>query len=260
MVLSAEFRNIPEGFRGNMSFLGMVILGVVNSADIVNKSAFFEIPFMGSLNNDVTAMGGSYIFPTSAQPTFVVSSSANDVSGGTGLRKVRIEGLNDNYEMVVQEEPLNGLTDVPLPTDLLRVNKVQGTEVGSAEANIGDIDVFHAGNVLARIPALKGEEANTVFTVPVDFNGAILIVCGVQSAPSKKAKEGHVLFNLFTRVPGQSWRSVTPMLSSVEGTSAPPPYDIVPSTLAPKTDIRWNAVSTMDETALLAYYSILLLK
>ncbi len=260
MVLSAEFRNIPEGFRGNMSFLGMVILGVVNSADIVNKSAFFEIPAMGDLDNDVNAMGGSYSFPVSAQPTFVKSSSADDAVGGTGLRKVRIEGLDDDYKMVVQEIPTDGLNDVALPTDLLRVNKVQGTEVGSVEANVGDVDVFHAGNVLARIPPLKGEEANTVFTVPTDFNGAILIVCGVQSAPSKKAKEGYVLFNLFTRVPGRSWRSVTPMLSSVEGTSAPPPYDIVPSTLAPKTDIRWNAVSTMDETALLAYYSILLLK
>ena len=260
MVLSAEFRNIPEGFRGNMSFLGMVILGVVNSADIVNKSAFFEIPMAGALDNDVTAMGGSYVFPTSAQPTFLVSSSADDTAGGIGARSVRIEGLNDDYEMVVQEVSTNGLTDVALPTDLLRVNKVQGTEVGSVGANVGDVDVFHAGNVLARIPALKGEEANTVFTVPTDFNGAILVVCGVQSSPSKKAKEGHVLFNLFTRTPGQSWRSVTPMLSSVEGTSAPPPYDIVPSTLAPKTDIRWNAVSTMDETAILAYYSVLLLK
>lgn len=260
MALSAEFRNIPEGFRGNMSFLGMVILGVVNSADIVNKSAFFDIPAMGGLDNDLTALGGAYSFPASAQSTFLVSSSADDIVGGIGVRGVRIEGLDDDYGIVVQDVPTNGLTNVALPRNLFRVNKVQGMEVGSAGTNLGNVDVFHTGNILARVPALKGEESSTIFTVPIDFKGAILIVCGVQSSPSKKTKEGHVLFNLFSRQPGQSWRSVTPMLSSVEGTSAPPPYDVVPSTLAPKTDIRWNAVSTMDETSLLAYYSILLLK
>ncbi len=260
MVLSAEFRNIPEGFRGNMSFLGMVILGVVNSADIVNKSAFLSIPAMGGLDNDLTAMGGSYSFPSSAQPTSLVSTSVDDTVDGTGVRNVRIEGLDDDFRIVVQEVPTDGLNDVALPTDLLRVNKVQATEVGSGGVNLGDVDVFHAGNILTRMPALKGEESSTIFTVPADFKGAILIVCGVQAAPEKKAKEGHVLFNLFSRKQGKSWRSVTPMLSSVEGTSAPPPYDVVPSTLSPRTDIRWNAVSTMDETALLAYYSILLLK
>lgn len=260
MALSAEFRNIPEGFRGNMSFLGMVILGVVNSADIVNKAGFFNIPAMGSLTNDITALGGTHVFPASAQPTFLVSSSVDDAVGGTGVRGVRIEGLDDDYKIVVQEVSTDGTNDVALPTDLLRVNKVQGMEVGSSGANLGDVDVFHAGNILARMSALKGEESSTIYTVPTDFKGAILVVCGVQSSPSKKTKEGHVLFNLFTRTQGQSWRSVTPMLSSVEGTSAPPPYDIVPSTLKPRTDIRWNAVSTMDDTSLLAYYSILLLK
>ena len=260
MGLSAEFQNIPESFGGNISFLGMVILGVVNSADIVTKIGVHEIGFQDVLNNDVTDEGGIYPFPTSAQTTTIVSTDANDIAGGTGVRNVKVEGLDNDYNIIIQNVDMNGTNDVELPIDLFRVNALLAGPVGSAESNLGNITASHGSDVLATMPALAGRDNNGIYTVPATFTSAFVLVCGIQAAPLKKAKEGQVKFNLYSRTLGNSWVSLRPMIASVEGSSAPPPYTAVPALMQPKTDLRWNAVSDMDETSLLAYFSLLLMK
>ena len=124
MALSTEFQNIPESFGGNISFLGMVILGVVNSADIVTKIGGHEIPMAGVLENDITEEGGVYSFPTSSQTTTIVSTDPNDTIGGTGVQSVRVEGLDDDYNIVVQNVDMDGTTDVELPENLFRINHI----------------------------------------------------------------------------------------------------------------------------------------
>ncbi len=260
MGLSAEFQNIPESSGGNISFLGMVILGVVNSADIVTKIGVHEIAFQGNLDNDVTSEGGTYPFPTSAQTTTIVSTDANDIIGGTGVQSIRVEGLDKDYNIIVQNVDMNGTTDVDLPIDLFRVNSLLAGPVGSAESNLGDITASHGATVLATMPASAGRDNNGIYTVPAVFSSAFVLVCGIQAAPLKKAKEGQVQFNLFARTSGNAWVTLRPMIASVEGSSAPPPYTAIPALVQPKTDLRWNAVSDMDETSLLAYFSLLLMK
>lgn len=260
MALSTEFQNIPESFGGNISFLGMVILGVVNSADIVTKIGGHEIAPAGDLINDVNFGGGLYQFPASAETTTIVSTDPNDTIGGTGVQSVRVEGLDDDYNIIVRNVDMNGTTEVELPTDLFRVNHLLAGPVGSAERNLGDVSVSHGSNILSTMPALRGRDSSTIYTVPDTFTSAFILVCGIQAAPLKKAKEGQVEFNLFARTLGRSWVTLRPMVASVEGSSAPPPYTAVPAVVEPKTDIRWNSVSDMDETNLLAYYSLLLMK
>ncbi len=264
MVLSQEFRNISEAVSGNISFLGMVILGLVNSADIVSKIGVHDVPpipaGMPPFINDVTTVGGTYPFPVSAQTTTLVSTSADDIEGGIGVRSVRVEGLDNDYKIVVQEVSTNGTNDVELPVDLLRVNDVRAEAVGSAEFNLGNVTVSHGVNVLSTMPPFSGRDSNSVYTIPNDFSSAFVLVCGIQATPLKKAKEGQVSFNLFVRMPGIAWRTLRPMVASVEGTSSPTPYAAIPAVLKPTTDIKWNSVSGMDEIGILAYYSLLLMK
>ena len=52
---------------------------------------------IASVPQDIIAQGGTYVFPTSAIPMEVVSSSTSDTSAGIGVRTVRIFGLDISY-------------------------------------------------------------------------------------------------------------------------------------------------------------------
>lgn len=62
-----------------------------------------------------------YQTPITAQALEFVSSSANDTAAGSGARSVTIIGLDSNWAEVSQTINTNGLTAVPLTTNLTRL-------------------------------------------------------------------------------------------------------------------------------------------
>ena len=121
---------------------------------------------------DIWSVGGPYPFPVAAAPTTIVSTDPNDTTGGTGLRSCAIFGVdNDGYE-VIEVKPLDGITPVALDTDLWRVNRAFGMAVGSAEENIGDIQIKHGATIIGQIDAAMGQTHMTIYTVPKDYRGA----------------------------------------------------------------------------------------
>ncbi len=83
--------------------------------------------------------GGSYVWPSGSEKVKVVSSSVADTAAGTGLRTIRIDGLDANWDLQSETITLNGTTPVEGDLDFLRVFKQKGLTAGSGGTNAGII-------------------------------------------------------------------------------------------------------------------------
>jgi hypothetical protein len=115
-------------------------------------------------------MNTAYAFPATAVAMEVVSSSANDADGGTGVRKVAINYLDgDGYEQTA-EITLNGVTPVAMAEGVvvLAVNNFRASEAGSGCAAAGNIDIRSVvgSTVYSHIIAGDTRANNIAYMVP----------------------------------------------------------------------------------------------
>lgn len=111
----------------------------------------------GSTPEDMWTPGGILTYPPTAATTTIVSSDANDTLAGTGMQKVWVRGVDNDYNDIEDVVDMNGTTPVALPRDYLFINKMIGIQVGTADGtNIGDIDAFIGGTLVRRIGAGQG--------------------------------------------------------------------------------------------------------
>ena len=114
---------------------------------------------------------GLYPWLTAATALEVVSTSASDAAAGTGARSVRIEGLDANYNALIQTVALNGLTAVAIPTPIFRINRVIIASAGTGKVNAGDISVRDVvgGTVRGMILTGRGLGMQSQYTVPAGY-------------------------------------------------------------------------------------------
>jgi hypothetical protein len=89
---------------------------------------------------------GRYTFLAAASVLEVVSDDVADTVAGTGLRNVRVIGLDTNYLPVQEDFVLNGLTPVVGSVQFLRVNNFLG--IGDPGTPRGS----NIGNITVRVP------------------------------------------------------------------------------------------------------------
>lgn len=140
---------------------------------IPEKLDFFKTGYNADVDaaeEDLWAVGGTYVFPAANQQMEVVSSSANDTSEGTGAQTVKIwyltSGLVEKSETVI----LNGVTPVTtVATDIYRINAFRVVTAGSGGKAAGDIDVRNIADttIYSRIPAGYTRARNSIYTVPI---------------------------------------------------------------------------------------------
>jgi hypothetical protein len=133
--------------------------------------------------NPTTASGASFWYGTgpynwipSARTLEIVSSSASDTLAGTGSQKVKISGLDANYNQVSEIISLNGTTAVPTANQYLRVNQMINAQVGSGQVNAGNISLRDTGGGTLRciIPIVLagigiGISSQSAYTVPAGY-------------------------------------------------------------------------------------------
>lgn len=122
-----------------------------------------------------------YTWRTIAGILTVSSTSASDTLAGTGLRTVRVDGLDADYNEISEIVTLNGLTAVSTVNSYLRVNKLTGLSAGSADRNAGIVyigdGVVTAGkpaNVTNVIDIGANLSHSAFFTVPAGKSGHIV--------------------------------------------------------------------------------------
>lgn len=116
----------------------------------------------------VAAFGGTFSRMTTADTLNVVSSSANDDSGGTGVNSIVIYGIDENRDEQIEVVTMDGTTPVTTSNQWLGVNRLAVFLFGSSGTNAGTITVTAttAASTQATMPAGTGVSQQLIFHVP----------------------------------------------------------------------------------------------
>jgi hypothetical protein len=100
----------------------------------------------------------------------IQSTSINDTSAGSGARTILITGLDSNYNEIVENIVLNGLTTVVSVNQFLRVNNARVITTGNLGYNAGDITIRDntTNNVIEVIHPEYNETKSFKYCVPAN--------------------------------------------------------------------------------------------
>ena len=113
---------------------------------------------------------GNYPWPDASFTAYVVSDNSADANGNTGANKVRVEGLDANYNEQSVEVELNGTTPVVVSGTWIRVNRAFVTLAGSGGTSAGTIHVQNVdGSVVYANLGLGNQTHVAAYTVPAGY-------------------------------------------------------------------------------------------
>lgn len=166
--VGADIKRIAVG--NNRPFLYDVAMG-----NITGASPVLVMGYNGDVDNtreDLWPVGGTYIFPSSAQQLKIVSSSTNDTSNGTGARTVDIHYLDSNYAAQTETITLNGTSAVnTVATNIIRINDMHVMTAGSTGAAVGNLSLTNAAGdeTYGYISTTHNASRNAIYTVPAGY-------------------------------------------------------------------------------------------
>lgn len=177
------------------------VLGDVMYHSVVNKFGINRA--VSTSTETVWPLSTSYVWPDGAGEAMTISStSANDTSGGTGARTVKVYGLGADFATKAPETfTMNGQTGVSIGT-WGRINNLEVIEVGSGDFNIGNIHVG-TGTITAGVPATTygyveaedGISQSALFTTSSTCKGVLTRF----QAASRGGGSGSIEFRLVMR-------------------------------------------------------------
>lgn len=145
-------------------------------------------------NPDVLAPGVPTVYPSDASETITVASSnASD----TGI-VVRVNGLDENFDLVEQEAVLLGTATVPLTGKWARVNAVR---ILGPSAALGTVTVSGPSGVLCYANARDQRSVVGRYSVPTGYTVQVLGMLGSMTKDGGGANAAAVL-SLHFRRPG----------------------------------------------------------
>jgi hypothetical protein len=115
----------------------------------------------GPLWEGLTLSGGTYVYPTTAAPLVLVSSSASDNT----TRSVVIDGLGAGFVPLTETIALNGTSNVTTTNSFLRINQMLMLN----STNTGDITASISSTVYAKMNAGVGQTQMAIYTVPAGY-------------------------------------------------------------------------------------------
>lgn len=172
----------PVTFNPTRAWLTDVALGNVSNYQILHKFG----SGVATTTIAPVSQSGVYRTPTTAQALEFVSDSANDTAAGTGAREITVIGLDASWAEVTQVVATNGLTAVPIPTNLIRLYRwyvsASGTYADQTTASHdGTLTIRAAGggDTWSTIPLVEGvfgsgQSRIGVLTVPAGTSAYIL--------------------------------------------------------------------------------------
>lgn len=211
--------------------------GEVNGYSVLN--VFGYQPSVGTSDICVWENAAPYVFPTTAVIMTVVSTSSSD---DTGLGKVLITGLDENYNLLVESVDIDGTNPVTTTNAFLRINNVRLSVAGLGQiTNIGTITVSNNGTTYAKILPSVGQTQMSQYTVP---NGYSFYLTRVNSYAQQDGGSGN--FNTYSVVAS----------NSVSYTVLQSPYfqiyeamRVGPFKYAEKTSIQWRSRTHTNTSA-----------
>lgn len=193
--------------------------GLFSGYSIVNKFGTNSDIDKATVPEDMWEGGGAYTgFPDSTLETIsVFSSSANDASGNTGARTVRITGLDADYNVIQETVTLNGTTPVATVSTFRRAHTATVITAGNGGVNAGTLTFRHTtttANVFLSMAIGRNQTNAAAYTIPAGYTGYMrslhAAIRGTAQANTPAAIEG----NIWTRPFGGVFRSRRPFTIS----------------------------------------------
>lgn len=140
----------------------------------------------------------TWLAPTAARVHTIVSSSANDASAGTGMRTMRVWGLQDWDSKESSEDiTMNGITGVNTVNSYVIIHRMRGLTFGSGGQNAGTITATAAtdATITAVIRPGVGSTAMAIYGWPSTQTLYLKSwKCAINKASGSAA---HILYQLF---------------------------------------------------------------
>lgn len=173
MSLAVDIWHAGQPLGYNRPFPTSNIIESIGRGLVPGASLFRVIGLNADVDDvreDVWEPGGVYVFPpdTGVQMR-VVSTSSNDVDGGTGARKVDLHYLDVAGVPQTIEIVMNGVAPVLTSvSDIRRVQDFHVKEAGSLSLSAGSISLTSLDGltVYARVSANSNRGRQAVWTVP----------------------------------------------------------------------------------------------
>ena len=186
----------------------------------------------GTTTESLNAIGGLYYWLPSTQQLQIYSDSTDDALNGTGMQKVTLEGLGGNWEPLQETVDLDGTNTVTTTNSFYRILKCYGTQAGSSETNVGQVNVDDnaQNNTITSIMPEEGKSHSATWTVAANRTSYLVSWHG-----SELSNKG-VKMELWTRyVEDNIW--FVQRLGYLIGTHFERPFTI-PFSLPAKADIE----------------------
>lgn len=145
-------------------------LGNVTGTTTWNKFGYNEDVDTGT-EEIIAEFGGAFQFLTAGETIDIVSTSTNDVdTTGTGVRKLILYGVDENWSPVIETVNMNGTTTVTTTSQWIGINRATIFQSGSANSNVGKITITAntSGYTMATMPAGQGTTQQCFFYVGAD--------------------------------------------------------------------------------------------
>ena len=143
----------------------------IAAGEVGGYSHINKFGYSNDIRNLSTIWDGSNIY------TYSSSAGVVTVSGTTAddSAVIEIQGLDANYNVVVQDVTLDGGGDGTAATDLIRIFRARVKIPAAGETtNAGLLDILIDGNVRAKILADKGQTLMAIYTVPAGKTAYLL--------------------------------------------------------------------------------------
>ena len=151
------------------SYFFQVALGEVSGTTFIHK--FGAVPEMSNNTSGTIWDVNDTFYPWSSWSTVstVLVDRANTADAN---KQVRIEGLDQNYNLISDTVTLTNATNNASTNSFIRIYRAY--IVGSTTENVGDIDIRVSSTVVARINAGKGQTLMAVYTVPAGHTAYLM--------------------------------------------------------------------------------------
>lgn len=235
--------------RKTDNYYGNLGRGRISEEIAVSKFGYNKDVDSGAAET-IRSNGGAFSPITTAYTLSIVSDSANDASAGTGCQYIRIDGLDANYNVIVEDIATDGVTPVVTTNAFIAVNRCVGILFGSGTTNAGNITITQTtgGAVMAYIVAGVGITQQLIYTVPAGYKAQLKLLKLGGIKPSGGASP-RVRFLYYTYVPESNGTYLT--IDETIDTSVTNEFILEPpfaNEIAQKSTIWINASTSQDNT------------
>ena len=147
-------------------FHAEVALGRRQGVSLWNKFGYNDDVDAGT--EVIASFGGTFQYLTAGETIDIVSTSTADDLVGTGVQRIVVYGVDENWDEQVEVVEMDGTTTVTTTSQWIGINRIAIFKAGSGAVNAGDITVSAttSGYNMAHMPAGDGVTQQLIYYVP----------------------------------------------------------------------------------------------